>query len=575
MMANSFLIVIGQPMALSGQSPAYHDASVELYTRQLNPNFMQTEFGDGFRVFLGECHPLKNQHTRAEIQPAGTRIHFSARDRVLSVESDRLGTAMVYWKQEQHRVLLSNRKENLLTQTDTIDWPSVQQYLHTGYTVNRATFFNDIHQTEPDTRLIIRAETSQTAHLEITSERISTGLLEEANQPANVLLADIADCLLNKLSATPKSVIMMSAGWDSRTLLLGGSDNLAGAYTHGDLSSREVELARKLTGRQRLDHLFVDVRQSPITVELIEQMLEELGSAVFPIWFLAARNIRQWKNAPIMSGVLGELLGGHYGLMSWGSRAHKLSASMLLFSDRLISEHHIRQGIERYCTPPASHWFVSSQGQTMLDTYRNETRQRTTNAIEEHYRIFGDWQQALENFNMHHRARQYILKQAHAASGSVGYTLPFANSKLVDLTRGLPFTERVHNRANQKILKANKPALLNESMAATLVPARYPILIQELSRAARIARETASKMPGKQKPGLGWFNYDHLYEGRLLHDLIDSLEADIWDKNRMHAAVEANPANGIDAGSTLDMICKIKTVDHYLNRSATVQGMQP
>jgi len=568
MMPNSFLIVIGQPLALPHHSPAYRNNGVELYTQQLNPNFIQSDISDGFRLFMGECQSPQGQQTGSHHQPAGTHLHFSEDSLTLNVECDRLGTAIVYWKQDRHRVLLSNRKENLAASSDAIDWPSIQQYLHTGYTVNEATFFQGIYQTEPGTRLTVQRDP-----LKVSTEHVPARLTD-SSQPTDALLSQIADRLSSKLSSSPQSVIMMSAGWDSRTLLLDGARNLAGAYTHGDLSSREVELARKLTGKQRLDHLFVDLRQSPITVELMEQMLEELGSAVFPIWFLAAQNIRQWKNAPIMSGVLGELLGGHYGLMSWGSRGHKLSASLLLFSDRLISEHHVRKGIERYCTPPVSHWFVSAQGQTMLDTYRDETRQRTTNAIEEHYRMSGDWQQALENFNMHHRARQYILKQAQAASGSIGYTIPFADSDLVNLTRSLPFTARVHNRANQQLLKANKSELLTESLAATLVPARYPILIQELSRAVRIVRETALQMRGKKQPGLGWFNYDHLYEGRLLHDLIDTLGADIWDKSKMHEAVDANPAKGIDAGSTLDMISRIKTVDYYLNYSATMQGLQ-
>lgn len=33
----------------------------------------------------------------------------------------------------------------------------------------------------------------------------------------------------------------------------------------------------------------------------------------------------------------------------------------------------------------------------------------------------------------------------------------------------------------------------------------------------------------------------------------------------MKEVIARNPARGIDAGSTLDMLCKIKTVDYYLN----------
>ena len=570
MMPNSFLIAIGAPLHLSGQSPAYHTDDIQLYTRAINPSFIQTRVNSGFNLFMGECVQPAGSPAGSQPDQAGTRIGWSETKRVLTVECDRLGTATVYLKQNRHRVLLSNRKENLANAGDEMDWAAIQQYLHTGFTINSTTFFKSIRQTEPGTSLTIQPGCEPAISASQTSPATTS-----PDHRAEQLLDQIADQLMHKLSSAPPSVLMMSAGWDSRTLLLGGTQNLVGAYTHGDLSSREIELARKLTGRQRLHHLFVDLQRSPIDVVLIEQMLDELGFAVFPIWYLAARNVQQWKNTPIMSGVLGELLGGHYGLMSWGSRVHKLSASLLLLSDQLITESHIRSGIDSYCTPPASHWFVSDTGQAMLDENRARTGQRVREAIEQHHRNTGNWQRALEDFNMAHRARQYILKQAQAAAGSTGYSIPFADPVLADLTRCLPFPTRVHNRANQHLLKTRKPELLNESMAATLIPARYPILLQELSRAIRISRETLSRARGREKPRLGWFNYDHLYDGNLLHNLIDTLRADIWDRNRMHEAVNSNPANRIDAGSTLDMLCKIKTVDHYLHHSWTEKELSP
>lgn len=45
---------------------------------------------------------------------------------------------------------------------------------------------------------------------------------------------------------------------------------------------------------------------------------------------------------------------------------------------------------------------------------------------------------------------------------------------------------------------------------------------------------------------------------------ISSLKSDIWSKERMLKTIASNQKNGIDAGSTMDMVCKIKTIDYYL-----------
>jgi hypothetical protein len=559
MMPNSFLILFGEP-SVQTIDPVYESHGASLYVCEPNPQFIKFNHNNqGFELFIGEAHQDESCASSFYCSPAGTRITLSEENRALTVKCDRLGTAIVYWKQEGNRLLLSNRKENLLTQEDQPDWASVQQYLHTGFTIKSRTFIRGLLQTEPNT--VLTASFSPKLNIAI-SKRPDNPITMGSDTAG--LVDQLADQLSRKLSQSIPSVLMMSAGWDSRTLLLPGTSNLAGAYTHGDLSSREINLARKLTGQQRLDHLFVDVQSSPITLTLIDTMLHELGSGVFPTWFLAARNIHTWKDTPIMSGVLGELLGGHYGLMSWGSRTQKLLSSLLLLNDSLVSAKQVHASIELYCSPPKTHWFVSSSGQDILDTNRDKTKERTLSAINEHYRETGDWQRALEEFNMAHRARQYILKQAQAASSSVGYTIPFADEHLSDIVRALEFKQRIHNKTNQRMLQTRNPVLLREPMAATLIAAKYPILFQEFSRFFRIARENLAMSMGKEKPRLGWFNYEHLYQSNLLHDLTDSLTMDIWDKPRMHATLDKNTLNKIDAGSTLDMLCKIKTVDYYL-----------
>jgi len=178
---------------------------------------------------------------------------------------------------------------------------------------------------------------------------------------------------------------------------------------------------------------------------------------------------------------------------------------------------------------------------------------------------FGDWQSAIENFNMEHRARQYILKQAQTANSTIGYIIPFSDDSLVDIVQQLPFQYRVHNKLNRLILKKRNPALLAPPMAATLISAHYPIIIQEVSRGVRVVIEEARNKLGLKPLRLGWFDYEHLYEKSLFHDIIDSLQLDLWNKQYMHEVIHPHPRKRFDAGSLLDMLCKIKTVDYYLS----------
>ena len=109
-------------------------------------------------------------------------------------------------------------------------------------------------------------------------------------------------------------------------------------------------------------------------------------------------------------------------------------------------------------------------------------------------------------------------------------------------------------------------------MAATLAKAKRPILIQELSRILRILFEKTFFKLKKNRPNLGWFNYEHLYSGDFFETTIHSLRSDIWSKERMSKTIASNQKNGIDAGSTMDMVCKIKTIDYYLSADNKARG---
>tara|TARA_R110001583_G_scaffold194136_1_gene364395 strand:- start:5518 stop:7221 length:1704 start_codon:yes stop_codon:yes gene_type:complete len=564
MKPTSFLIRTGdtQPQP-SNTSPVYSDRFCSLYVRVHNTKYIQHVCDEeGFTVFIGETTktPFSDNITGAPGQ--GTLIQYKKASGNIVINTDRLGTGLIYYSRDNNNILeISNRLDNLTLAGKAPNWPSIQQYLNTGYTIGSSTFFHGVEQTLPNEQLTACCKDG--FHIKRTTfEPDQTGPMETST--VEQLIDTLSERLSTVLRDHPPSVLMMSAGWDSRTLLISGAENYRTAYTHGDLSSREISISRSLTGNLRMDHVFTDVKNLDLSGDLLELMLEELGFCVFPVWYIAGQRAQETYNAPLSSGVLGEFLGGHYGLLSIGSRFQKILASTSLPPGNLIRDDQFSKALELFTTPAPDHWFLSPEGRDILTDSANSTKSIMRKKLDSAYEESGDWQRAIEAFNMEHRARQYILKQAQAAASTSGYIAPFADDELAEIVRLIPFNSRVHNKLNQRLLKARNSSLLDYSMAATLIPAKYPIIFQEISRGARIVFEQGRKLAGMNQPRLGWFNYEHLYQCNVLDEITDSLRLTLWDKQRMHNTLARNQENSIDAGSTLDMLCKVKTIDYYL-----------
>src|SRR5690606_12762088 len=136
---------------------------------------------------------------------------------------------------------------------------------------------------------------------------------------------------------------------------------------------------------------------------------------------------------------------------------------------------------------------------------------------------------------------------------------PFTNPEILERVSVIPLTEKIHNDLNRRLLKRIAPELLTLPMAATLLPARYPIFAQEMSRVARKGIEMLTAKAARISGGrvasskLSWVDFEFLRSDNSLHELVDSLRLGIWDKPRMHAVLAHGPVN---IHSTFDMLAK-------------------
>ncbi|UQG54157.1 MULTISPECIES: hypothetical protein [unclassified Marinobacter] len=555
---NSFLVTIGtgDDSSSDSENPS---SKTFLRTRDINPFYIRQEVhpsGD-FELFFGERKDSKIINFKNPVN--GTSITYSVTNKKLIVRSDLAGAEPIYYRTKKSIILLSNRLDNLIDSDDSPNWEAIHCYLAFGYTVGESTFFKGIQQTlsnqklEVDTEfLAISKEVSEAPPHTLNSDTLTTNGRTFAKLFSNIML-----------NYRPMA-LMMSAGWDSRTLLAPRSTPIKTAYTHGDLSSRECTIAKKLSGSLRTDHYFKDVKGMIIDTPLLDEMLELHGHCLWPIWHLSSKFISERLCLPIASGVIGARLGGHNGFTSVGTRFQKTINAAHLISAKIVSKDKIINDVKASMTAPKTFWFTSEKGNQIFGKTAIKTTKKIHQTLDDYLDTTDDFSFAIEKFNYDHASRQYMMKQPGMAKAFQGYYSPLSHPELLNLVYTVPFKQRVQNRLTRQVISELNRDLLEFPMAATLVKAKRPIFTQELSRILRIIFERTIFKLKKNRPNLGWFNYEHLYSGNFFETAISSLKSDIWSKERMLKTIASNQKNGIDAGSTMDMVCKIKTIDYYL-----------
>lgn len=560
MKPNSFLIKVGGQRNKSDNA-VFQDNKVLLLLKDINPDYIKYSLSsDEFSIFFGE--KKKNSEEVNYKNPInGSSVVYSAGIKEIKVTSDLTGLEVLYYRTTSDFLYISNRIENLITDEDVADWHGIYSYLAFGYTIGADTLISDVKQLKSNCILTIDIEEFSFKESKLIAIN-HVGSLRK--QDCHKALSKIKKVYSEIERKSPEMALMASAGWDSRTLLALGPSKIKLAYSHGDLSSREIRLAKELSGKVRIDHHFYDIRNMDFSLELLDEMLVKQGHCLWPIWAIAAKHIQVNSGLPLISGALGARLGGHCGFSSFGGRLKRIWLSLNFVSKKLVSDDEVVSHVLNHMKLPEEFWFTSKEFNELLEEQKVSLERKIESCIKSYLLEEDDVHFAIERFNYDHRDRQYIAKQPTTAKMYCGYRSPLSDPELLAEVYKLPLKFRFHNSINRLLVKSLDKTLLEYPMAATLAKAKRPILVQEGSRILRILSEKFYYLLNKEKPNLGWFNYENIYELSLFQDIIESLQSNLWDVDKMKKTIATNQANGIDAGSTLDMLCKIKTVDYYL-----------
>lgn len=541
-----------------------HSTSIRLFISG-NINYKYLENNDGFEFDYGEV--IDDGSNKKTI---GNSIKYIISKESISVKNDILGSMPIYYFTSKDLCVVTNNLADIRKIVSiTPDSVGIFQFLSKAYTVGSRTLYENVYQLRPSSVLEIKYNSSEIYNT-----------INSLDSPwVNKEIINIEECvaeLSNRWKHLSKRLdgyqLMMSAGWDSRTMLSGvlsAGCNVFG-YSHGDVRSRELAIAKKICKDVGVEHNTFTLSEDTINLNLLENMLMDCDTCMFPHWRVAAQNAANNGLIGLAGGIFGGIMGGHYGIISILNKKDQYKAmfSYLAKINSSFRSHDKKNSIEaakRYLlnVPKKGSWALSEEFNSLITaSLADKYREDVSNILDEYIDAgTSDLHNIIERFQVEHKGRQYMNCQINVSLPLVRVINPFADEEILRMAVALPIESKLHNKINIKLIKELYPSLLKYPMAATLVPAAYPMVIQEISRGIRKAYEGCNLVINKNKElHLGWNNFSFLIKGKLIPDIIESLNASIWNKNQMTKVFKkAKPGN---IYPLLDMFLKIKTIDH-------------
>ena len=506
---------------------------------------------------------------------------FDKNNNNLYIASDLLGSFPLYYAVNNNAFVFSSRiKPIAMYLKSTPDDTGIFEFLLNGYNIGKRTLYNDIHRLRPGETLSFNGH-SHNLTIKIYSRLWSSQSKYEFSKQ----LVDHASLLLrDSFDTNKRTMLMMSAGWDSRTLLAAGIaahklDNFK-AYTHGDIASRELGIVDRICEFTGVDLIKQELSSEMYKTDFLRSNLGYTENIVFPHWHWAGEIAKDLDIQQVAAGIYGESFGGHYGppailhgadkIVSVGKYLLKIRRSKhreTSYKEDALNAASLLLRIPSIQKP----WFISDDywGSCIQDVSKLINNDIDNLLLDYQQRGINTPEDYIEAFITEQRGTQYITAQLLSCRHHVDICLPYADRQYLEFSAHLPFEKKVHNILNKAVIKSLAPDLLRHPMAATLLPAKYPIICQETSRAARKLLETGLWSAHKisqgliKEPRMSWVNFQFLSEGNTINEIIDSLHHPYWDKNKMRSYTSNMQHTSMHPIS--DMLMKILTIDFCLD----------
>lgn len=507
----------------------------------------------------------------ALIDPASQTLHLAL---------DSSGTFPLYLTYYGGGALFSSHLRPLARVTRTaVDDIGLLEFVRTGFTFAGRSTFSQIRRLLAGQSIRYDAVSGVAEVQELSRAWAGT----QAADPPDAIV-DASWRLLGKAArqAMPTGErigLMLSGGWDSRTLLAALCAHAPGdlmCYSHGDPDSRELKIAARLASACSADWRWEPIDSRVLDLQDLQQGFRRVENVVFPHWHRAGRLLAQMSITCATAGVYGEVMGGHYGpsmLMSGGRRTMTAVANSLFQGPRTSHRGTAAQKSAESLLRAKRlrrHWYLEREfEESISSTLERINADVDADLTRLRQRGVPSGDRLVEAFMAEHRGSQYINAQLLSVRADVDVALPFAMPELLDFVSTVPISLKMHNSLNLHVLRRHAPRLLDLPMAATLVSAKRPLFLQEASRLARSAYEHGRSALSElargrvRPPRLGWVNFEFLRSGEVLRHLVDDLRCDYWDRDALERRLSglASDREVEQLHPIYDQLAKVYTVD--------------
>lgn len=495
------------------------------------------------------------------------------------IVSEWTGTFPLYYAHLNDKFIFCSRQKPLAQVFDLHpDYVGIIEYFRYTFMCAGRTFFSGLRRLLPGQILSFYRPSNELI--------IRESSLLWAPREQNLNTADYCEVLLGKLKKSlekcfgldPSIGLMISGGWDSRLLLASllkfVNFKKLTTYVHGDTGSRELNIVKKMCQSENIQCILDDINEEIFSTTFLQQKFNRTEEILFPYWHRAGERLVSQGLDCVTAGVYGEILGGHYSSAMLLSGLKKISAVGSHLLEKPTQSINLRNhfGLKELKKP----WYLKSDFWKDFNNSINVINEDLEVSIKRLMaRGIKNPENLVEAFIAEHRATQYINSQILSCRASLDIALPFCDNELLDFSWQIPMGKRIHNTLNRELLQRLAPHLLNFPTGAILVPARFPIFIQEASRACRVIFQDSQNFlnwatAGRVKsPRWGWLNYEFLRTSSAFKNILEDLKCDFWDREVIAQAIKTpdNFSNDINTmNNILSGMLKIYSIDLMLRK---------
>ena len=495
----------------------------------------------------------------------------------LRLECHESGYLPLFWFADQDQFVFASSlrvfREVLNLEPDPT---AVVTFLRNGFTIGDSSPLAGVHRVLPGQ--VLRHRIGSTQLTSVPTSRlwapISGRYPISERDSVNAVWSDLVAAVDASYGPEKSPTLMLSGGWDSRTLLAATLETgrAPRAFVHGDPNSREIALVQQIAGHVGIDLIVESIGPQCMDPDWLNSRFDRVENVVFPHWHRGAEILAARGSGTVASGIFGEVLGGHYGpsmaLQGWRKifavGRELVGTRNAEGVDRVVSSAEV---VDRmlHPSPISRSYYLQSDWWDAAGPVNEKIRESKEEVLDRYIqRGIRELPTLVEAYITEHRGAQYIAAQPGSMRADLPTTQPFVESELLRLCSAIPIQFKIHNSLNRLVLSQYSPGLAALPLAATLVKARRPVLIQEASRLARrIGERIGSRLPALGSLShLSWVNFEFMRSSPVVLDVIDSLSSPWWDRDALRRMLtRMREDESRDLHPYFDQLMKIYTID--------------